>query len=134
MSIFKNNPDITLYYSDTDSVIVDKELNPKLMGSQIGLLKLECQIRRFVSIAAKFYIIETMDGEIILKVKGLNLPDNTKLNFKTVTDLLTKETSIEMTQEKWYKSIFSGGITIREMLHHLAQSCSKRKQIFVTDD
>ena len=83
MSIFKNNPNMTLYYSDTDSVIIDKELDPKYVGPSLGQLKLECRIKKFVSIAAKFYFIETKEGKIILKVKGLNMPDNAfSLNYK----------------------------------------------------
>ena len=43
MSIYKNNPDIKIYYTDTDSAFVsfDSKIDPKLIGPEIAQLKLE---------------------------------------------------------------------------------------------
>jgi hypothetical protein len=51
MSAFKNNPLYRLYYSDTDSIIIDRLLNPKLVGKALGQLKLEHIIDRAVFLA-----------------------------------------------------------------------------------
>src|SRR5437868_11184061 len=39
MSAFKNNPDLELDYSDTDSLVIDKELPKHLVGDKLGQLK-----------------------------------------------------------------------------------------------
>ena len=43
MSLYKNNPDIKIYYTDTDSAFVsfDSKIDPKLIGPEIAQLKLE---------------------------------------------------------------------------------------------
>jgi len=42
MSQFKNNNNFNLYYNDTDSAYIDKQLDSKLIGKELGLMKLEC--------------------------------------------------------------------------------------------
>jgi hypothetical protein len=41
MTQFKNNPNFDLYYSDTDSIYIDKELPSNFIGKELGLMKLE---------------------------------------------------------------------------------------------
>jgi len=42
MSQFKNNSNYNLFYSDTDSIYIDKPLNKTLVNSKVlGLMKLE---------------------------------------------------------------------------------------------
>jgi len=41
MSHFKNKDDYKLYYTDTDSIYIDKPLDSKFIGSELGQLKLE---------------------------------------------------------------------------------------------
>jgi len=45
MSQFKNNPDFNLYYSDTDSIVINKPLSDHLIGNKLGLVKLEHTIQ-----------------------------------------------------------------------------------------
>ena len=45
MSKFKNTHDFNLYYSDTDSIFIDKELDNKDVGTEIGQFKLEYKIK-----------------------------------------------------------------------------------------
>lgn len=42
LSQVKNNPKFNLYYSDTDSAVIDGELHPDLVGNKLGQFKLEC--------------------------------------------------------------------------------------------
>lgn len=48
MTKFKNNPEFNLYYSDTDSIYVDKPLHPVYVGKEIGELKLENKFKEVV--------------------------------------------------------------------------------------
>ena len=49
MSQFKNNPDFNLYYSDTDSVYIDKPLSDDLVNEKIlGQMKLENVINKAI--------------------------------------------------------------------------------------
>jgi len=41
MSKFKTDNRYTIFYSDTDSINIDKKLNPKFIGDKLGLMKLE---------------------------------------------------------------------------------------------
>jgi DNA polymerase elongation subunit (family B) len=65
----QNNPCI---YTDTDSIVLQKPLDPKWVHkTKLGLFKLEYEIKRGVFINPKTYYIETFDGEVIIKIKGL---------------------------------------------------------------
>ena len=71
MHKLKNRYKDHLYYSDTDSLIIDVPLAPELISSdQLGLLKLECKVSKGLFIAPKLYYIESENGEII-KSKGI---------------------------------------------------------------
>jgi hypothetical protein len=41
MSQFKINPNFNLYYTDTDSIDIDRELDNKFIGTELGKMKLE---------------------------------------------------------------------------------------------
>ena len=58
MSKFKNNDKFKLYYSDTDSIFVDKDLPKDLIGNEIGKFKLEYIAKRgvFIVFISIFYI------------------------------------------------------------------------------
>jgi len=77
MSQFKNNNSFNLFYSDTDSVYIDKPLDDSLVNDKIlGKLKLENIIKKGIFLAPKVYYLETEDDKIIYKVKGLNMKLN----------------------------------------------------------
>jgi DNA polymerase elongation subunit (family B) len=99
MSQFKNNPLINLYYSDTDSIYVDKPLAKHLIDSKIlGKLKLEYICKKSVFISPKVYFLETIDGKIIYKVKGLK--HEVELSLNDFESLLNKDLLIKKTQNK----------------------------------
>jgi len=73
MSQFKNNPDINLYYTDTDSIYTDSDVEPSLIDSQVlGKLKLENTCNKAIFLTPKVYCLLTESGELISKVKGLS--------------------------------------------------------------
>lgn len=54
MSYFKNNPNINLYYTDTDSIYTDSEIDSNLIDNKIlGKLKLENTCKTAIFLAPK---------------------------------------------------------------------------------
>ena len=92
MSKLKNNPDMTLYYSDTDSVYVDKPLDDSLVSStELGKLKLENKITEAIFLAPKVYaFIDSKTSQETIKVKGINHKAlaNELITYKALFSLL----------------------------------------------
>jgi DNA polymerase elongation subunit (family B) len=73
MSQFKNNPKINLYYTDTDSIYTDSEIDESLISqTELGKLKLEHVCKKAIFLTPKVYCLVTEKGKFIHKVKGLN--------------------------------------------------------------
>jgi DNA polymerase elongation subunit (family B) len=99
MSQFKNNPDFNLYYSDTDSIYIDKPLPDNFISNTIlGKMKLECILKDAIFLAPKVYYLETEDGKIVYKVKGLK--HNVELTRYDFEQLLLKQSTLEKYQDK----------------------------------
>jgi len=99
MSMFKNRPDINLYYTDTDSVYVDSPLSNALIDSKIlGKLKLENTCDNAIFLSPKLYCLRTVEGKFIYKSKGLS--HDVELTLKDFEQLLYKDVFIEKTQSK----------------------------------
>lgn len=94
MSQFKNNSDYNLYYTDTDSIYIDKPLPVDLVNDKIlGKMKLENILKKAIFLAPKVYYLETEDGKVIYKVKGLS--HNINLTLDDFTNLLYKDTILQ---------------------------------------
>jgi len=130
MSLFKNNPRFTLYYSDTDSIIIDQPLPDKIVGTELGQLKLEHIIERAVFLAPKVYGLITDKGEEIIKIKGVTKEIVSEVNIDDLDNLLYKDSTKEFTQEKWFKRILEGEITIDDVVYTLKVTSNKRKAIY----
>lgn len=91
MSFFKNNPDFKIYYSDTDSIFINKPLPD--WGSSLGQMKLEHVIYKAVFLAPKVYGFITTDGKEVIKVKGLTkeIVSNLHFNDLLIESLLIKD-------------------------------------------
>jgi DNA polymerase elongation subunit (family B) len=99
MSQFKNNPNINLYYTDTDSVYVDKPLHEELVDSKtLGLLKLENICSKAIFLAPKVYCLLTEEGNFIYKVKGLK--HDVEMSLQDFKKLLNKDAFITKDQTK----------------------------------
>jgi hypothetical protein len=99
MSQFKNNPDFNLFYSDTDSIYIDKPLPKDLVNSKIlGKMKLENILDKAIFLAPKLYYLEIEDGKVIYKVKGLS--HDVKLTIDDFENLLFKDTFLKKVQTK----------------------------------
>src|ERR1700679_4010688 len=99
MSLFKNNQNIVLYYTDTDSIYIDKPLPPEFISSTIlGKLKLENVCSDAIFLAPKVYCLNTIDNDLIYKVKGLK--HEVELTMKDFAQLLYKDAFIKKSQTK----------------------------------
>ena len=129
MTKFKNNSDFNLYYTDTDSIYIDKELNDKFVSSkELGKLKLECKIKKAVFLNAKLYCYLTRTGDIIKKVKGLKFTgDLTLVNFE---NLLKKDATLEKSQVKWKRSLTQGQIKLMEEIYTIQVNNNKRNLVY----
>jgi hypothetical protein len=99
MSQFKNNPDINLYYTDTDSIYTDSDIDKIFIDNKtLGKLKLEYICEEAIFLSPKVYCLKLENGQIIYKAKGLK--HEVELNFKDFKRLLTKNFKLEKTQPK----------------------------------
>lgn len=129
MSYFKNNPNFKLYYTDTDSIYIDRPLPDYMVSKTIlGKMKLENILKKAIFLAPKMYYLETIDGKIIYKVKGLK--HEIELNLANFESLLIKQSTLEKIQTKWIKNIIEGNIQIRNDLYTLQVTNNKRKLIY----
>jgi len=129
MSQFKNNPDFNFYYSDTDSVYIDRPLPEHLVNSKVlGKMKLENVLDKAIFLAPKMYYLETEDGKIIYKVKGLS--HDIELTRNDFDNLLFKESTLQKIQTKWRKNLKEGHIELLEQMYTLKVTENKRKLIY----
>jgi hypothetical protein len=126
MSGFKNNPNFRLYYTDTDSIYINIELDPKLVGTKLGMFKLVNTYKKFVALAPKIYGGVTVNGDQIIKVAGFK----NKISFEDLESLLTKDSSLELNQDMWFKDIELGKITVKRQVYTLAVSENKRELVY----
>ena len=98
MSYFKNLSGYNVYYSDTDSIDLDKPLDHKYVGFELSQMKLEHIFDEAVYLAPKMYGGKTSTYEYI-KIKGLKYP----LPFKELLTLLKYGSSLTKPNQKWYK-------------------------------
>jgi hypothetical protein len=131
MSLFKNNPNFNLYYTDTDSAVVDSELPKPFINDKLGKLKLEYTIDKAVFLAPKLYGLVTTDGNEIIKAKGLTKDTITSIKVSDLEQLLIKDSIKVFTQSKGYKDLFDGNISVRDILYTLSATSSKREHIYV---
>ena len=129
MSLFKNNQNIVLYYTDTDSIYIDKPLPPEFISSTIlGKLKLENVCSDAIFLAPKVYCLNTIDNDLIYKVKGLK--HEVELTMKDFAQLLYKDAFIKKSQTKWMRNLSDGQINILEQVYTLQVTDNKRQLIY----
>uniref|UniRef100_A0A896YSL2 DNA polymerase n=1 Tax=Coniophora olivacea TaxID=85977 RepID=A0A896YSL2_9AGAM len=128
MSNFKNNPSFNLYYTDTDSIFVDKELDPIFVNNELGKMKLEYILKDSIFLAPKVYFGLTAEGKKICKVKGFT--DPSLLELSDFEYLLNKDSSKSLHHTKWFRNLNLGNITMLGSPYSLVQTDSKRELLF----
>jgi len=135
MSQFKNNPNLKLFYTDTDSIYTN--LNPDQMmvlypnivsDKGLGLLKLENISSKAIFLAPKLYYLKTIDDKESFKVKGLD--KNVKLTEEDFIDLLSKDKTVLKSHDKWFRSIENATISIQNQIYTIQQTDNKRQLIY----
>ena len=130
MSSFKNNPNFKLYYSDTDNIVTNKQLPDHMVGSGLGQMKLEHVITKAVFLAPKVYGFIDINGNEIIKAKGL-IKDNIKdLKVSDLELLLNKDSSKLFSQSKVHKQLFNSNISVLDTVYTLKVTSNKRQLIY----
>jgi len=133
MSQFKNNPLFNLYYSDTDSIVIDKPLPNEFIGKDLGLVKLEHVIKKAVFLAPKVYGLIDTEGNETIKIKGVTDEVTSTIHINDLDHLLIKDSSRVFNQHKWYKSLIQGNISISDVLYNLKVTSNKRNAVYVDE-
>lgn len=142
MSKFKNKESLKLYYTDTDSIFVDqspeqmKNLFGDVIGNKLGQLKLECEIEKAIFLAPKAYYLETSEGKIIVKIKGLSaavineLCGDNVLNFDSFINVLHKDSEQIVTQNKSVKNLLESSLDIIQQTYSIKHNDNKRDLVY----
>ena len=96
--------------------------------TELGKWKLEHILKKGIFLAPKVYCLLTKDNQFITKVKGLSKTSDLTLN--DFENLLEKDMTLEKLQEKWFKSMDTSTITIKEQLYTLKVTDNKRELIY----
>ena len=127
MSSFKNLKGFSLYYSDTDSLFLNKPLPSNVIDDKkLGFLKLENVFSSFIAVGAKSWIGLNTDGSSTSKMKG----NKNKLNYLNYLSLLKVEAIFEANQNKWYRSFKESTITIKNTPFTITTNSNKRELVF----
>jgi len=129
MSKFKTDKRFTIYYTDTDSIDIDKPLDSIHVGDELGQMKLEHIFTNALFLSPKFYGGQTENYEYV-RIKGLKNP----IKFDEIKKLLIKNTKIEIEQEKWYSDISNGYFHIKNELYTIMITENKRLLLFNQDN
>lgn len=126
MSQFKNNPSFSLLYTDTDSGFFEGELPEELIGSGLGLFKLEAKYKEIVFLGPKIYSGITDDcakaSQTITKIKGFK--NNKSVSFENIKSLLVKESNLKLNHMKWFRNVNS--IEMKQSPYLLSNTENKR--------
>lgn len=76
---FKNMNSNKLYYSDTDSLVLENKLSENIVGKELGQWKLEAIIKKGIFIRPKLYSYYTEDGSLKKVASGV---DSNKLTYE----------------------------------------------------
>ncbi len=115
-----------LYYSDTDSLITNIELDQSLVSNnQIGLLKLDHKIKRAIFIAPKLYYME-LEDETVIKAKGVN-PE--LLTYDDFLKLYNNECIEVSTVIKFLRNLDKYTIGTKEVDVSISGSLKKRVKV-----
>ena len=97
---YKRIPNNECFYSDTDSVFLQKPLSKELINNQLGSMKLESYILEAVFISPKLYGYQTSNNEVI-KVKGFN---NKFISLSKLKELLIPDNKLTIPSISFRKS------------------------------
>lgn len=115
----------TVYYCDTDSIVVDKLLPDNLVGNDIGQFKLEHTVSKGYFISGKLYKLFNTDGSIKTVNKGLS----SKLSTMDFINLY-KGIPVTNSSIRTLKSWEEGFVNINQVPITLTGNYDKRFKIY----
>jgi hypothetical protein len=127
MQQYLQDKDLIVYYTDTDSVVTNKTLDNKHVGSSLGQMKLEYIVNKGIFLAPKVYTEITDHSKTITKCKGLK--DN-NIDYSIFEDLLIKDAKTSLTNKKMSRSLGEGHISICDQLYELRATNNKRNFVY----
>jgi hypothetical protein len=80
-------PNYIIYYSDTDSIVINKPLNDSLIGKELEKWKVETIIKKGIFIRPKLYAYYTIDGKLKKKrvCSGVNANSFTFHDYEQIS-------------------------------------------------
>jgi hypothetical protein len=102
------------------------EIKPELIGPELGKLKLENTFKEVVYLAPKVYGGITIENKELIKVKGYK----NIISFKELKELLSKDSSLALNQELWFKDRDLGTITVKDQVYTLKVTDNKRQLVY----
>ena len=125
-NIIKDNLN-SIYYSDTDSIYLDKALQDNLADpKELGKFKLEHIFKDSVYLGPKIYAGITSDNDYICKIKGFK----NSIDFDLMKSLLIKDSSLNLQHIKWFRSLVNSNITLKDQIYSLQKTENKRLIIY----
>jgi hypothetical protein len=101
ISKYFNNPNIKIFYTDTDSIDFQGDLNQNLIGDELGKLKIEAVFSRAVYLAPKLYFTESIKNNILkIKNKARGLKNSDYITVDKAYSLLKRDSIITINQVK----------------------------------
>lgn len=129
-NIIKDNIQ-NIYYSDTDSLYLDRELPKDLVDSnELGKFKLEYIFKDSVYLGPKIYAGITSDNDYICKIKGFK----NSIDFDLMKSLLIKDSSLNLQHIKWFRSLVNSNITLKDQIYSLQKTENNRNIIYNNDN
>lgn len=132
MSKFLADNNIKVYYTDTDSIYVDKPLPEEFIGKELGQFKLEKNFIEAIFLAPKVYggsFLEDNELKEISKIKGYK----NQVKLSELKNLLKKDYNLPLNNEKWFRNKYDGIIEIKNQIYNLVATNNKRKLKYFND-
>ena len=113
--------------------MTDAPLPEFVVGTELGQFKLEYVIKKAVFLAPKVYAFITEDGQEVVKIKGITQTaiKEHNIGFNDLALLLQQDSTRELTQQKWFKKVLEGSITVSDVAYTLKATSNKRQPIYV---
>jgi hypothetical protein len=132
MSKFLGDPNLNIYYTDTDSIDVDKPLDDKFIGNELGQFKLEYKFIEVVFLPPKVYGGSYLDGNNLREISKIKGYKN-QVDLKFLRKLLIRNENLKLDNEKWFRNIYDGNIEIKKQIYNLAINNNKRKLKYLSN-
>lgn len=103
---------LDIYYSDTDSLVLNGELSPELVHpTKLGMFKLEHKVQQGIFITGKTYCLVLHDGSLIKRAKGVN---PASLSYDDYMDLYLSK-RVGSTKKSSLKDYNKGSVSIQDV-------------------